>query len=61
MNLHGAKIVGTSPESIDLAEDRERFQKMIQKLGLKQPVNSTARSKEQAVTIADEYWISLWL
>lgn len=50
---NGANIIGTSPESIDLAEDRERFQKMIQKLGLKQPVNATARSKEQAVIIAD--------
>lgn len=53
LEQHGANIIGTSPESIDLAEDRERFQKMIQKLGLKQPVNSTARSKEQAVIIAD--------
>ena len=53
LELNGANIIGTSPESIDLAEDRERFQKMIQKLGLKQPVNSTARSKEQAVIIAD--------
>ena len=53
LELNGANIIGTSPESIDLAEDRERFQKMIQKLGLKQPVNSTARSKEQAVVIAD--------
>ena len=51
---NGANIIGTSPESIDLAEDRERFQKMIKKLGLKQPVNTTARSKEQAVIIADE-------
>ena len=53
LEKNGANIIGTSPESIDLAEDRERFQKMIQKLGLKQPVNSTARSKEQAVIIAD--------
>jgi len=53
LEQHGANIIGTSPESIDLAEDRERFQKMIQKLNLKQPVNSTARSKEQAVVIAD--------
>jgi len=53
LELNGANIIGTSPESIDLAEDRERFQKMIQKLDLKQPVNSTARSKEQAVVIAD--------
>jgi len=53
LEKNGANIIGTSPESIDLAEDRERFQKMIQKLNLKQPVNSTARSKEQAVVIAD--------
>jgi len=53
LEKNGANIIGTSPDSIDLAEDRERFQKMIQKLDLKQPVNSTARSKEQAVVIAD--------
>jgi len=53
LEKNGANIIGTTPESIDLAEDRERFQKMIQKLDLKQPVNSTARSKEQAVVIAD--------
>jgi len=53
LEKYGANIIGTSPESIDLAEDRERFQKMIQKLDLKQPINSTARSKEQAVVIAD--------
>ena len=49
----GANIIGTSPDSIDLAEDRERFQKMIQKLNLKQPVNDTARSKQEAVEIAN--------
>jgi len=53
LELNGANIIGTSPESIDLAEDRERFQKMIRRLGLKQPVNSTARSKEQAVIKAN--------
>jgi len=53
LQINGANIIGTSPESIDLAEDRERFQKMIRKLGLKQPVNSTARSKEQAVNKAN--------
>ncbi len=53
LEKNGANIIGTSPESIDLAEDRERFQKMIQKLDLRQPINSTARSKEQAVLIAD--------
>jgi len=49
----GANIIGTSPDSIDLAEDRERFQKMIQKLNLKQPVNDTARSQDKAVEIAN--------
>ncbi|MDA8691957.1 carbamoyl-phosphate synthase large subunit [Candidatus Pseudothioglobus singularis] len=49
----GANIIGTSPDSIDLAEDRERFQKMIQKLKLKQPVNDTARSQDEAVKIAN--------
>ncbi|NOZ36566.1 MAG: carbamoyl-phosphate synthase large subunit [Gammaproteobacteria bacterium] len=50
----GAPIIGTSPDSIDLAEDRERFQKLIQKLGLKQPPNRTAREPEQAVKLAEE-------
>ncbi len=49
----GANIIGTSPDSIDLAEDRERFQKMIQKLNLKQPVNDTARSQDEALEIAN--------
>jgi carbamoyl-phosphate synthase large subunit len=48
----GAPIVGTSPESIDLAEDRERFQKLVDSLGLKQPPNSTARSKQEALRLA---------
>jgi len=46
----GAPIIGTSPDSIDLAEDRERFQKLVEKLQLKQPPNCTARSKEEALT-----------
>jgi carbamoyl-phosphate synthase large subunit len=46
----GVPIIGTSADAIDRAEDRERFQHMIQKLGLKQPPNSTVRSLEQAVT-----------
>jgi len=50
----GAPIIGTSPDSIDLAEDRERFQKLIQKLGLKQPPNRTATTTEQAVALAVE-------
>ncbi len=50
----GAPIIGTSPDSIDLAEDRERFQQMIDKLGLRQPPNRTARDPEQAVVLAGE-------
>ncbi len=45
----GAPIIGTSPDSIDLAEDRERFQKLVEMLGLKQPPNCTARSKQEAL------------
>ncbi len=48
----GTPIIGTSPDSIDLAEDRERFQKLIERLGLKQPPNATARSTEEAVGLA---------
>jgi carbamoyl-phosphate synthase large subunit len=47
-------IVGTTPDAIDLAEDRERFQKLLQDLGLKQPPNGICRTTEEAVTIADE-------
>ena len=47
----GAPIIGTSPDSIDLAEDRERFQSLVQSLGLKQPPNRTASNKEQALTL----------
>ncbi len=50
----GAPIIGTSPDSIDLAEDRERFQKIVEKLGLKQPPNRTATSKEQALRLGNE-------
>ncbi len=53
LEASGAKIIGTSPEAIDLAEDRERFSKMLTGLGLKQPLNGTARSIEQANDIAD--------
>lgn len=45
----GAPIIGTTPDSIDLAEDRERFQKMLHKLGLLQPPNCTARTAEEAL------------
>jgi carbamoyl-phosphate synthase large subunit len=48
----GAPIIGTSPDSIDLAEDRERFQRLVNELELKQPPNRTATSKEQALELA---------
>jgi carbamoyl-phosphate synthase large subunit len=50
----GAPIIGTSPDSIDLAEDRERFQQLVEKLNLKQPPNRTATESEQAVQLAEE-------
>jgi len=50
----GAPIIGTSPDSIDVAEDRERFQLLVRNLGLKQPANATARTEEQAVRLARE-------
>ncbi|MDF2181196.1 carbamoyl-phosphate synthase large subunit [Neptuniibacter sp. CAU 1671] len=45
----GVPIIGTSPEAIDRAEDREQFQQMLKRLGLKQPENATVRSLEEAV------------
>jgi carbamoyl-phosphate synthase large subunit len=54
LQANGVPIIGTSPDSIDRAEDRERFQKLIQKLGLLQPPNRTATSPAQAVKLADE-------
>ena len=50
----GVPIVGTSPDSIDIAEDRERFQKLLHDLGLKQPPNRTARTEEAALLLARE-------
>jgi carbamoyl-phosphate synthase large subunit len=49
----GVPIIGTSPDAIDEAEDRERFQKLIDKLSLVQPPNKTVRTQEQAVVAAD--------
>ncbi|MGH7768258.1 MAG: carbamoyl-phosphate synthase large subunit [Candidatus Binatia bacterium] len=49
----GVKIIGTSPDSIDLAEDRERFKQLLDRLGLKQPMSGTARSYEDALQIAE--------
>ena len=50
----GVPIIGTSPDSIDLAEDRERFQKLIERLGLRQPPNRIARTADQALALARE-------
>ncbi len=50
----GVPIVGTSPDSIDIAEDRERFQKLLHELGLKQPPNRTARTEDAAIALANE-------
>ncbi|KEQ16936.1 carbamoyl-phosphate synthase large subunit [Endozoicomonas numazuensis] len=54
LEAEGVPIIGTSPDAIDQAEDRERFQSMIQKLGLLQPANATVRSAEEAVARATE-------
>ena len=54
LEREGVPIIGTSPEAIDRAEDRERFQTMIQKLKLLQPENATVRSVEEAVKKAEE-------
>jgi carbamoyl-phosphate synthase large subunit len=48
----GIPILGTKPDSIDLAEDRERFAQLVDKLGLKQPENGLARSREEAIQVA---------
>src|SRR3954452_8477994 len=50
----GVPIVGTTPDSIDIAEDRERFQKLLHELALKQPPNRTARTEEAALQLAQE-------
>jgi carbamoyl-phosphate synthase large subunit len=49
----GVPILGTSPDSIDLAEDRERFAALVQKLDLKQPANGIARSRDEAIRVAE--------
>jgi len=49
----GIPILGTSPDAIDLAEDRERFAALVNKLGLKQPANGIARSRDEAVAVAN--------
>ena len=54
LEAEGAPIIGTAPDSIDLAEDRERFQQLLQDLDLKQPSNRTARNLPDALSLAQE-------
>ena len=54
LHAEGIPILGTTPDAIDLAEDRERFQGLLQKLGLKQPHNGTARSRDEAFAVAKD-------
>ena len=54
LEANGVPIIGTSPDSIDVAEDRERFQKLLNKLKLKQPPNRTVRSAAKALAAAEE-------
>ena len=54
LELAGVPIIGTTPDAIDRAEDRERFQQMIEKLGLRQPPNTTVRSVDEALAAAEK-------
>ena len=54
LEANGVPIIGTSPDMIDAAEDRERFQQLLHDLGLKQPPNRTARTEPDALRLADE-------
>ena len=54
LEANGVPIIGTTPDSIDIAEDRERFQQLLHTLGLKQPPNRTARTEEAAIALANE-------
>ena len=54
LEANGVPIIGTSPDSIDIAEDRERFQALLNQLGLKQPPNRIARTEESAIGLANE-------
>ncbi|MCE2858990.1 MAG: carbamoyl-phosphate synthase large subunit [Oxalobacteraceae bacterium] len=54
LEANGVPIIGTSPDMIDAAEDRERFQKLLNQLGLRQPPNRTARTEEEALKLAQE-------
>ncbi|HYJ83759.1 MAG TPA: carbamoyl-phosphate synthase large subunit [Allosphingosinicella sp.] len=53
LEREGIPILGTSPDAIDLAEDRERFAALVNRLGLRQPENGIARSREEAIAVAE--------
>lgn len=53
LEANGVSIIGTSPDAIDKAENRERFQQIVTKLGLHQPANGTVRSEEEAIAVAN--------
>ncbi len=54
LEAEGVPVIGTSPDSIDLAEDRQRFQRLLQNIALKQPANRTARNLPDAIKYAEE-------
>jgi carbamoyl-phosphate synthase large subunit len=54
LEANGVPIIGTSPDMIDAAEDRERFQQLLQRLDLRQPPNRTARTEDDALRLAEE-------
>ena len=54
----GVNVIGTSPESIDLAEDREKFKRILNEIGLKQPSNDIAMKPEEAADKAKRSWLS---
>lgn len=54
LEANGVQVIGTSPDAIDMAEDRDRFQKLVTELGLHQPDNGTVRSQEEAIALADK-------
>ncbi len=56
----GVPIIGTSPDAIDRAEDRERFQQMVQRLNLRQPANATARSEDEALALSKNIGYRWW-
>ncbi|MFH0927402.1 MAG: carbamoyl-phosphate synthase large subunit, partial [Candidatus Micrarchaeota archaeon] len=54
LHENGVKILGTTPDAIDVSEDRERFRQVLNKIGLKQPENATATTKEEALHFANK-------